>query len=78
MRQARRLFACDTALYVGDDDTDEDAFGSDHPSRVLSIRIGSRPSKARFRLRRQSDIDSLLTALRELRRTKRRDVVAPR
>jgi trehalose 6-phosphate phosphatase len=77
LQQARRLFSCDTAIYVGDDETDEDAFASDHPSRLLSIRVGSRPSSARFRLRRQSDIDALLTVLRELRRTKRRDAVAP-
>ena len=73
LQQARRIFSCDAAIYVGDDDTDEDAFVSDHHSRLLSIRIGSRPSRARFRLRRQPDIDSLLTALRELRRAKRRD-----
>ena len=73
LQQARRIFSCDAAIYVGDDDTDEDAFVSDHQSRLLSIRIGSRPSRAGFRLRRQPDIDSLLTALRALRRAKRRD-----
>jgi len=77
LQQARRLFACDTAVYVGDDDTDEDAFASDHPGRLLSIRIGSRQSGARFRLKRQSDIDTLLTTLRELRRTKKKRVVVP-
>jgi len=29
LRQARRAFACDAAIYVGDDDTDEDAFTAD-------------------------------------------------
>lgn len=68
LQQARRLFACDTAVYIGDDDTDEDAFVSDDPSRLLSIRVGSRArSRARFRLTRQSQIDMLLRTLLTLR-----------
>jgi trehalose 6-phosphate phosphatase len=68
LQQARRLFACDAAMYVGDDETDEDAFVSDDPSRLLSIRIGmSRTTRARYNLRRQADIDALLSALIELR-----------
>lgn len=68
LQQARRLFACDTAIYTGDDETDEDAFKSDDPSRLLSIRVGSSgKSAARFRLRTQSEIDSLLTALLAMR-----------
>jgi trehalose 6-phosphate phosphatase len=63
LQEARRLFACDTAIYVGDDETDEDAFGSDEHERLLSIRIGDAPSKAGYRLERQEDIDQLLTAL---------------
>ena len=69
LQQARRRFACDAAIYVGDDDTDEDAFASDHPSRLLSIRIGAAPKKseARFRLRSQVEMDRLLGVLRALR-----------
>jgi trehalose 6-phosphate phosphatase len=68
LQQARRLFACDTAIYVGDDETDEDAFVSDTPGRLLSIRVGShKSSRARFSLRRQSEIDTLLTTLLALR-----------
>jgi trehalose 6-phosphate phosphatase len=68
LQQARRQFACDTAIYVGDDETDEDAFASDRPVRLLSIRIGfAGESKARFRLRGQTEIDALLRILKELR-----------
>lgn len=68
LQKARRLFACDAAIYVGDDDTDEDAFVSDQPGRLLSVRIGSpRKSGARFRLRSQAEINTLLRVLRELR-----------
>jgi len=73
LQQACRVFACDAALYVGDDDTDEDAFASAGPERLLSIRVGTRrPSMARYRLRRQEDLDLLLRALLELRSPPRR------
>jgi trehalose 6-phosphate phosphatase len=68
VQQARRMFACDTVIYVGDDDTDEDAFGSAPPDRLLSIRVGSRrASRARYRLRTQRDIDLLLQQLLHFR-----------
>lgn len=64
LQNARRLFACDTAIYVGDDETDEDAFGSDGPGRLLSVRVGaSRVSKARYCVKRQADVDTLLRTL---------------
>ncbi len=70
LQQARHQFACDTAIYVGDDDTDETAFGSDGTSRLLAIRIGAaRTSHARYHLRSQSEMDDLLQALIELRAT---------
>jgi trehalose 6-phosphate phosphatase len=72
LQQACRAFACDTAIYIGDDDTDEDAFASAGPERLLSIRVGTRkPSKAQYRLRRQLDIDLLLKVLIELRKKPR-------
>jgi trehalose 6-phosphate phosphatase len=75
--QARRAFACDTAMYVGDDDTDEDAFTSDSADRLLSIRVGTRkPSSAGYHLRTQRDIDALLRALIALRANPRRDRAA--
>ena len=68
LQQACRAFACDTAIYIGDDDTDEDAFASAGPERLLSIRVGTkRPSVAQYRLQRQADIDGLMKALIELR-----------
>ena len=71
LRSARRAFACDTAIYIGDDGTDEDAFRSDGPDRLLSIRIGSETeSAARYRLETQLDIDRLLNTLLILRATR--------
>jgi trehalose 6-phosphate phosphatase len=64
LQEARRQFACDTALYVGDDETDEDAFRSGDRTSLLSIRIGRQTrTGARYRLDRQEDIDALLHAL---------------
>ena len=68
LQQAQRQFACDHAIYVGDDETDEDAFASAGPERLLSIRVGaSRTSGARYCLTRQADIDTLLRTLVSLR-----------
>lgn len=58
----------DTALYVGDDITDEDVFELDQPGRLLGIRIGaSRRSAAPYYLRDQREIDPLLATLNKLR-----------
>jgi trehalose 6-phosphate phosphatase len=48
------------ALYVGDDDTDEDVF-SLPDERIFSVRVGQKKgSHAKYYLRRQTDINSLL------------------
>jgi len=48
------------ALYVGDDDTDEDVF-SLPDERIVSVRVGRKSaSAARFYLHRQSEIAALL------------------
>lgn len=61
-------FACDTAIYVGDDDTDEDVFQLDRPGRLLSIRVGrKRTSAAPYYIRNQAEIDRLLQTLVALR-----------
>jgi trehalose 6-phosphate phosphatase len=68
LERARRLLVCDTAIYVGDDDTDEDAFRSARPERLLSVRIGGNgKSHARYRLKDQTEIDGFLSALLALR-----------
>jgi len=64
LERARRLLACDTAIYVGDDQTDEDAFSAGRGDRLLAIRIGARrDSRAHYYLRSQREIDDLLRAL---------------
>jgi trehalose 6-phosphate phosphatase len=73
LERARRLLACDTAVYVGDDQTDEDAFSSAAPDRLLAIRVGAREgSRAQYRLRSQAEIDDLLGALVALRPMRKR------
>jgi trehalose 6-phosphate phosphatase len=58
----------DTALYVGDDITDEDVFMLDQPGRILTVRIGaSRSSAAQYFLRDQDEMDVLLGRLVQLR-----------
>jgi trehalose 6-phosphate phosphatase len=65
---ARTILACDCAVYLGDDDTDEDAFGAATADRLLSIRVGAaRASTARYYVRRQQDVDALLDVLVSLR-----------
>lgn len=64
LERARRMLVCDTAIYVGDDVTDEDAFTMAHPERVLSIRVGlRRRSKAQYYLKDQKEMDTLLEML---------------
>ncbi len=59
MKQLR----CTAALYVGDDDTDEDVFSLRDP-RIVTVRVGKkRASAARFYLERQSEITALLRYL---------------
>jgi trehalose 6-phosphate phosphatase len=65
LEKARERFGCDTAIYVGDDETDEDVFALDQPGRLLGIRVGeNRRSQAAYFIRSQSEIDRLLRALR--------------
>jgi trehalose 6-phosphate phosphatase len=64
----RAKAGADTALYVGDDITDEDVFELNQPGRLLSIRVGqTRRSAAEYYLRDQGEIDRLLSKLYELR-----------
>ena len=60
----RDIERADTALYVGDDITDEDVFRLDQPGRLLTVRVGeSRTSAANYFLKDQREIDRLLDRL---------------
>lgn len=64
LEKARLRLHCKTAIYVGDDDTDEDVFALDQPGQLLTIRIGNkRDSLAGYYLRSQEEIDRLLRAM---------------
>jgi trehalose 6-phosphate phosphatase len=76
LEAARRRAHCDTALYVGDDDTDEDVFALQAPGRLLSIRVGRRAgSQAGYYLRDRAEVDRLLGFLRDLRGSARKRAV---
>jgi trehalose 6-phosphate phosphatase len=57
----------EAALYIGDDDTDEDVFSFPRRGRWLTVRVGTGESAAAFFLRDQGEIDDLLRALVALR-----------
>ena len=65
LERERRRLRCGAAIYVGDDDTDEDVFSFEGGRRLLlGIRVGKRSrSAARFFVRSQVDVDGLLRAL---------------
>ena len=68
LERERSRFACDTVIYVGDDDTDEDVFQLDRPGRLLSIRVGRKQtSAAPYYIRNQSEIDRVLETLVAMR-----------
>ena len=77
LQRARVALACKAAIYVGDDDTDEDAFISADSEHLLAIRIGrSRTSSAHYYVKAQADIDALLWQLLALR-ARRPSTVGP-
>jgi trehalose 6-phosphate phosphatase len=66
-RERRRL-RCDTALFVGDDSTDEDVFELTHPGQLLSVRVGrNQSSLAAYYLKDQREIDRFLRTMLALR-----------
>lgn len=68
LERERTHFACDTVIYVGDDETDEDVFQIDRPGQLLSVRVGRRKtSAAPYYIRNQAEIDRLLETLVALR-----------
>lgn len=70
LERERVRLGCDAALFVGDDETDEDVFALGRSGGLLTIRIGaSRASEAAYCLANQREIDALLWRLAELRST---------
>jgi trehalose 6-phosphate phosphatase len=70
LMRLRAELGVDTALYVGDDVTDEDVFALDDPGRLLSIRVGHHArSRARYYVASQRAVDDLLEVLVSARRT---------
>jgi trehalose 6-phosphate phosphatase len=66
--RSRSRLGCDTAIFVGDDETDEDVFTLDQPGQLLTVRVGRRKSSAAaYFVPKQSDIDELLQILIEVR-----------
>jgi len=71
LERLRKRLHCDTAIYVGDDVTDEDVFALEGPG-LLGVRVGAhRSSQAAYYLRDQRQIDALLRALLEARPSRR-------
>jgi trehalose 6-phosphate phosphatase len=69
LERERDRLRCDTAIYLGDDETDEDVFALDQPGRLFSIRVGKKNgSAAGHYLASQRAVDELLRALLEFRR----------
>jgi trehalose 6-phosphate phosphatase len=78
LERERDRLGCDTAIYVGDDETDEDVFALDQPGRLLTIRVSAkRSSRAVYCLRNQAAIDDLLAVLADLRRPALTRAAAP-
>ncbi len=64
LERARAALGCDAALYVGDDDTDEDVFKLGGTNGIIGVRVGwSSRSAAQYYLRKQREIDALLKML---------------
>ncbi len=58
-----KALGCDTALYVGDDRTDEDAFAQPIDG-LVSVRVGQKPgSRAQYFLHDQAEVDRMLDML---------------
>lgn len=66
---AALLAACERggytrAIYVGDDDTDEDVFRLAQPERILTVRVGAEPeSAATYFVADQGEVDVMLRLL---------------
>lgn len=64
LRSELRRLRCESALYLGDDKTDEDVFALGWCLPLLAVRVGRKPhSLAPYYLRNQGDVDALLAEL---------------
>jgi trehalose 6-phosphate phosphatase len=70
-RQILSAERAEKALYVGDDDTDEDVFRLHGPERPLTVRVGASPrTRAEYFLHEQREIDTLLRLLATARQSR--------
>jgi trehalose 6-phosphate phosphatase len=68
LERERARLQCDTSIYVGDDETDEDVFALNQPGRLLTIRVGQRRSSAAaYFIESQREVDDLIRVLLRLR-----------
>jgi trehalose 6-phosphate phosphatase len=68
LERAAALLGCERAIFVGDEETDEEAFAVWSPDRLLAIKVGMTPdSRAHFGLKNQVEIDELLRELLAIR-----------
>jgi trehalose 6-phosphate phosphatase len=68
LEAARQQLWCDAALYVGDDESDEDVFVLEKPGRLVTVRVGRNSrSRASFFIRDQRRIDHFLSELARCR-----------
>lgn len=68
LNQERLKMRCKKAIYIGDDDTDEDVFALPDRRNLLTIRVGlNRSSLASYYIRTQREIDRVIQRLIELR-----------
>jgi trehalose 6-phosphate phosphatase len=73
----RRKQGCESAVYLGDDDTDEDVFVLAKAHHVVGVRVGVRRSThAEYYVRSQAEVDRLLEELLRHRLPENRSVHA--
>ena len=69
----RKRLHCTSAIYVGDDENDEDIFALTTQGHVLGIRVGrSRITQAKFFVPNQVAVDRLLAKLIDARKSTKR------
>ena len=62
--EAQRRFGAPRAIYIGDDETDEDVFTNCDRNQVLGVRVGRNPgSRAAYFLRSQEEIESVFECI---------------